>query len=126
MKVSSRKYCAGISLACLVFVACEDAQRLSDEASIIVGEFTPHDMAECAGMYRYVELDGSAEMATAATRKASRSVYGWSDADAEEHIEEYRRNIALTGRVSEVTSERCGRMMPLMSRLWERGKVKGN
>jgi hypothetical protein len=126
MKVYSRKYCAGISLACLAFVACEDAQRLSDEASIIFGEFTPHDMAECAGMYRYFELDGAAEIATGATREASRSVYGWTDADAEEQIVGYRRYFALNDRVSEVTSEQCGRMMPLMSRLWERGKIQGN
>lgn len=126
MKVYSPKYCLGIGLACLALVACEDAQRLSDKLSIHFGEFTPHDMAECAGMYRHFELNGAAEIATGATLEASRSVYGWTDADAEERIVGYRRDFALYDRVSEVKSEKCGQMMPLMGRLWKQGKIQGN
>lgn len=105
---------------CLALFACEDAQQFSDEAAMRFGEFTPHDMAECAGMYRAAELEGMAEIATVAARAAGRSVYGWMDADAEEQIEGYRSDFDSSDRVSESTSEQCGRMMGLMSRIWER------
>ena len=126
MKVCSSKYCAGILLACLVFVACDDTQRLSDEAAIRVGEFTPHDMAECAGIYRAVELTGLSEIATGATRESAHSVYGWTDVEVEEWIEKYRHDFAVTGRLAESKSEQCGRMLPLMSRLWERSRQKNS
>ena len=122
-----RKYCAGVALVCFTLVACEDVQRLPDEVAITIGEFnefTPHDMAECAGMYRDSDLVDWAEIATGATRESSRSVYGWTDAEVEEQIEGYRRDFGW--RVSEATSEQCGRMLPLMSLLWERGKINRN
>jgi hypothetical protein len=102
-------------------LGCDQSQQqFSDDAAMRFGEFTPHDMAECAGMYRAAELDGMAEIATAAAREAGRSVYGWTRAEAEAQIEEYRSDFALHDQVSESTSEQCGKLFGLMSRISER------
>jgi hypothetical protein len=89
-----------------------------------VGEFTPHDMAECAGLYRASETDGLDDIATVAATEAGRSVYGWSAAEAESAIEGYRANFPSRDGVSETLSKRCGEMFALMSRIWERQRTQ--
>jgi hypothetical protein len=100
--------------------ACDRAGELLDDAAIQFGEFTPLDMAECAGLYRAIDLDSFDEIATVAAQEAGRAVYGWTPVDAERSIEEYRESFLATDQLVDSKSERCGQLFGLMSSIWER------
>lgn len=108
----------------LSLAGCERARELSDRWTLIRGEITPMEMAECASLFDEIGLmSAQAEMAAVAAIEAGRIMYGWTPEQTQAETARYRHRPVSEGYYRERVSAKCGEYFPLMSRLRERSRA---